>query len=183
MGGTVRKIWRWRAIAVGAAAGLALGACSDDDSSTTTSESSTPTIEAPAVGATTLAKGEDVELVGDHDLGGQTLNVSAEEKDGEVTGEIRVSDSDGEVVVEVECADTDTDGVVILGGTVTDPADDGPSGLIALFIREGDPDSVASWADEGENPSCSDLLKNRRDVLDDESAFFDVEDGSDIDTG
>jgi hypothetical protein len=168
---------RFAPVAAAATAIMLLSACGDDD------DSSTTTTEAPLEGATNLAKGEDVELVGDFDLGGQTLNVNAEEEDGEVTGEIRVSDEDGDVVVEVECADTDTDGVVILGGTVKDPAADGPSGLIALFIREGDPDSVATWADEGENPSCSALLENRRDVLDDESAFFDVEAGSDIETG
>ena len=115
-------------------------------------------------------------------LAGQTLNVSAEEEDGEVTGEIRLSDQDGEVVVTVECEDTDTDGVVVLGGTVTE-ADDDISGLVALFIRERDPDSVAVWYDEGENPSCSDLLQNRHDVLEDPSAFVDVEAGSDIETG
>ena len=130
VGGTLRKCWRWRSAAVDAAAGLALGACSgDDDSSTTTSESSTTTTEASADGATTLAKGEDVELVGERAaLGGQTLNVSAEEEDGEVTGEIRLTDPDGEVVVTVECADTDTDGVVVLGGTVTEADDDDISG-------------------------------------------------------
>ena len=85
-------------------------------------------------------------------------------------------------MVTVECADTHTDGVVILGGTVTEADDDDISGLVALFITEGDPDRVAVWYDEGENPSCSDLLKNRHDVLDDPSAFVDVEAGSDIET-
>jgi hypothetical protein len=175
---------RFAPVASAATAILLLSACGDDDdSSATTSESSTTTTEAPADGATTLAKGEDVELAGDNNLGGQTLNVSAEEADGEVTGEIRLSDPDGEVVVTVECADTDTDGVVVLGGTVTEADDDDISGLVALFIMEGDPDSVAVWPDEGENPSCSDLLKNRHDVLDDDSAFVDVEAGSDIETG
>jgi hypothetical protein len=143
---------------------MLLGACSDD-------------------GPTTLAQGDDVELVGDEDLAGQTLSISAEEEDGEVTGEIQFSDPGGEVVVAVECADTDTDGVVILGGTVTEPTDDEISGLVALFIREGDPDSVTVWLDAGENESCSDLLKSRHDVLDDEGAFVDVEAGSDIETG
>lgn len=151
-------------VASAATAILLLSACSDDD-------------------PTTLAKGEDVELVGDTDLGGQTLNISAQEEDDEVTGELRFTDSGGEVVVAVECADTDTDGVVILGGTVTESTDNQISGLAALFIREGDPDSVAVWLDEGENPTCSDLLKNRHDVLDDESLFVDVEAGSDIETG
>ena len=142
-----------------------LGACSDDD------------------GPTTLASGEDVELVGDEDLGGQTLNISAEEEDGEVTGELRFTDSSGEVVVKVECADTDTDDAVILGGTVTEPEDGEISGLVALFIKEGDPDSVAVWLDDGDNESCRDLLANRGDVLDDDSLFVDVEEGSDIALG
>jgi len=179
VGGTLRKSWRWSAIAVGVAAGLALGACSGDDgSSTTTSESSTTTTDASADGAA-IANGEEVELVG-----GQALKVSAEEENGEVTGEIRLTDPDGgEVVVTVECADTDTDGVVVLGGTVTETDDDDISGLVALFIKEGDPDSVAVWYDEGENPSCSDLLKNRHDVVGDGSLFVAVEAGSDIETG
>ena len=149
-----------------ATAVLLLGACSDDD------------------GSTTLAKGEDVELVGDDNLGGQTLDISAEEDDdGEVTGELRFTDPGGDVLVTVECADTETEGVVILGGTVTESTDQAISGLAALFIRDGDPDSVAVWLDEGENETCSDLLENRRDVLDDESLFVDVEAGEDIEAG
>jgi len=161
---------------------LLLGACSDDDadSATTTTESSTTTTEAPADGATTLATGVDVELVGDVGLGGQTLNVSAQDEGGEVTGEIGLTGPAGDEVIAVECADTDTDGVVILAGTIT--ASDAYSGLAALFIREGDPDSVAIWYDEGDNTSCTNLLGNRHDVLDDESLFVDVEAGSDIET-
>jgi major membrane immunogen (membrane-anchored lipoprotein) len=167
---------RFAPVAGAVAAIMLLGACGDDDdSSTTTSESSTTTTEA-LDGATTLATGGVVELAD-----GQTLNVSAEAEDGEVTGEIRLSDPDGEVVVTVECEDTDTDGVVILGGTITE-ADDDVSGLVALFIKEGDPDSVAVWYDEGENPSCGDLLRNRHDVLEDPGAFVDVEAGSDIES-
>ena len=90
-------------------------------------------------------------------------------------------------MVTVECADTDTDGIVILGGEVTTAVQRRHSrvgDLIALIIREGDPDSVALWPDEGENASCSELLEtSRHDVPDDESAFVDVEDGSDIETG
>jgi hypothetical protein len=138
-----------------------------------------PTTLPPVV----LASGEDVEFVGRDGLGGQTLDISAEVEDGVVTGELRFSDPGGEVVVGVECADTATDGVVILGGTVTESTDDEISGLAALFIREGDPDSVAVWLDGGENESCSDLLLFRHDVLDDDSAFVDVEAGSDIVTG
>lgn len=152
------------AAAVVATAIVLLAACSDDDDSTT------------------LASGKDVELVGTDDLGGQTLNIDVTQDGDEVTGELRFTDSSGEVVVAVECADTDTDGIVILGGTVTESTGDALSGLVALFIREGDPDRVAVWLDGGENPTCADLLANRHDVLDDDSAFFEVEDGSDIET-
>jgi len=90
-------------------------------------------------GPTTLAKGEDVEFRGTDGLAGQTLNVTAEEEDGEVTGEFRVTEN----VIKVECADTDTDGVVILGGKATAGPDLAAGDLLALIIREGDPDSVA----------------------------------------
>jgi hypothetical protein len=161
--GDPMKHWFAAPAASAATAIMLLGACSDD-------------------GPTSLARGEDIELVGDEDLAGQTLDISAEEEDGQVSGELRFTDPGGRVVVSVECADTDTDGVVILGGTVTE-AESEISGLVALFIREGDPDSVAVWLDEGENPSCRDLLANRHDVLDDEGLFVDVEAGSDIETG
>lgn len=175
---------RFAVVASAVTALVLLSACGDDDgSSTATSESTTSTTEAPADGATTLATGENVELAGDDVLGGQQLNVRAQEEDGEVTGEIRLSAPDGDVVVTVECTDTEVDGVVVLGGTVTDADDEDTSGLVALFIREGDPDRVAVWYDEGENPSCSDLLANRHDVLDDDSLFVDVEAGSDIEIG
>jgi hypothetical protein len=145
---------------------MLLGACADD-------------------GPTTLAEGNDVELVGDQDLGGQTLDITAEDDDGEVTGEIRFTDSSGQVVVTVECADTATDGVVIVGGTITESTDDGYTGeLSALFIEEGDPDRIAVWInDDEENETCTDLIQQRRDVLDDDSLFVAVESGSDIRTG
>jgi hypothetical protein len=157
-------------VAGAATAILLLGACGDDG------------------GPTTLAQGDDVEFVGSDGLGGQTLDISAEEEDGEVTGEVGFTDSDNadsSAVLTLGCADTDTDGVVILGGEFTSSSDDADfvGELGALFIREGDPDSVALWLDEGENGSCSELLENRHDVLDDESAFVDVEAGSDIETG
>ena len=166
-----------RFVVAGVATALLLVACGDDD------QSSTTTTEAADDAATVLAKGEDVELVGTEDLGGQTLNIIAEEDNGEVTGEIRFTDSSGEVVVRVECADTDTDDVVILAGTIAESTDDEMSGVVALFIREGKPDRVTVWLDGGENPSCADLLANRHDVLDDEAAFVEVEEGSDIQTG
>ena len=103
-----------------------------------------------------------------------------------MTGEVRFTDSGGDVVVTVECADTDTDGVVILGGEVTDVERRRRhlGELVALFIREGDPDSVAVWLDEGENADrAASSSRIRHDVLDDDSAFVDVEAGSDIETG
>ena len=70
-----------------AVAMLAVAGCGDDDD-----DSSTTTTEPADDGPTTLAKGEDMEFVGNDGLGGQTLNITAEEEDGEVTGEFRVTD-------------------------------------------------------------------------------------------
>ena len=135
---------------------------------------------AEAAGLTTLAKGEDVELVGDRGLGAQTLNITAEEENGEVTGEFRVTDN----VIRVDCADTDTDGVVILGGEATEGPDFAAGDLLALIIREGDPDSVALHANDNGAASCTELLKSiPDDLLTDDSNFVDVEDGYDIETG
>ena len=157
----------WCGISVGGVAFVGmlslLSACSDDD------------------GPKVIAKGTDVELEGDDDLGGQTLDIVAEEQDGAVTGEIRFSDVSGEIVVSVECADTQTDDVVILGGTITQP-EPGLFGLVALFIRKGDPQSVNVWMDLGESESCSDMLASSRDVLDSNSGFVDVLAGSTIET-
>ena len=166
---------RYAAVASAAAAILLLSACGggDGDSSTITSE---------ATGQTTLAKGEDVELVGDDHsgLGAQTLNINAEEVSGEATGEFRVTDN----VIRVGCADTDTDGLVILGGQVTEGPDFIAGDLAALIIREGDPDSVALYANDGGAASCTALLKGiPDDLLTDDSNFVDVEDGYDIQTG
>ena len=154
-----------RKIAAAIALGGLLGACGDD-------------------GPTTLAQGEDVEIEGD-----QTLDISAEEEDGDVTGEVVFTDSvngrQPAAVVTIECADTDTDGVVILGGEITSSRDDPDwvGELVAMVIREGDPDSWATWLDEGEHQSCGDLLEDRHDDFDDDSAFVDVEDGSNIEIG
>ena len=167
---------RYAAIAGVATAILLLSACGGDDSSTTTAGSSPST--SGAAGPTTIAKGEDVELIGNDGLAGQTLNINAEEVNGEVTGEFRVND----VVVGVDCANTETDGVVILGGEVTaDPgANVGVGELLALIIREGDPDSVALYGNDSGAGSCTELLKS---IPDKNSVFADVEDGSDIQTG
>ena len=146
---------------------ILLGACSDD-------------------GPSTLAKGEDVDFVGDDDMAGHTLDVSVEEEDGDVTGDFRFSDPSGELLVTVECADTNTDSVVILGGTLGGEED--ASGRAALIIREGDPDRAAFWMElplpEGEVPagSCGEFLESLpNDALADD-AFVDVEAGDDIET-
>jgi hypothetical protein len=158
-------------VASAATAILLLGACSDDDSSTS---------EAEPAGPTTLAKGEDIELVGDNDLGGQTLNIDAVDESGEVTGEFRITND----VITVECADTDTDGVVILGGEVT-TSDNFPAGeLMFMIIREGDPDSVAIGNNADNAASCTELVESIPDEhLTDDSAFDLLEDGNDIETG
>jgi hypothetical protein len=164
-----------------AVAMLAVASCSgdDDESSATTSESSTTSSAAADDGPTTLAKGEEVEFVGDAGLAGQTLNIDAAEEDGVVTGEFRVTEN----VIKVECADTDTDGVVILGGAATAGPDVAMGDLLALIIREGDPDSVALLANVDNAGSCTELLKSiPKDQLLDEP-FADVEDGYDIETG
>jgi hypothetical protein len=152
-------------VASAATAIMLLGACSDD-------------------GPTTLAKG-DVEFVGSHGLAENRMDITAEEKDGEVTGEARFN----EIVVAFGCADTDTDGLVILGGEVTTPSRDNPSGvgeLMAVLIREGDPDRVNVWF-EGEDDygSCQGLLDAipEDDRAADSNRFVVVEEGDDIETG
>jgi hypothetical protein len=155
-------------VASAATAILLLGACGDDD--------------AAADGPTTLAKGVDVEFVGDDTFGGQTLSINVVEEDGEVTGEFSVSDI---VFVRVDCADTDTDGFVRVAGTVTegDPTHLGDVGdLLFLTIREGDPDSAGPGANDYEAESCTELLESVPDDQWDEG-LVDVEVGSDIETG
>lgn len=173
---------RFAAVASAATAILLLSACGNrDDSSTTTSDSSTTTSDAADDGPTTLAKGEDVELVGyvPSGLGNQTLNINAEEVNGKATGEFRVADN----VIRVDCADTDTDSLVILGGEVTGGSDFAAGDLVALIIREGDPDSVALRANDSGAASCTGLLKAIPDeLLTGDSNFVDVKDGYDIQT-
>jgi len=135
-----------------------------------------PSESSGAAGATTIAKGEDVELVGNDGLAGQALNITAEEVNGKATGEFQVSDN----VIRIDCADTDTDGVVILGGEVTGGSDFSAGDLLALIIKEGDTDSVALYANDSGAASCTGLLKS---IPDNNSDFVDVEDGSDIQTG
>jgi hypothetical protein len=135
-------------------------------------------------GLTTLAKG-DVEFVGTSGLAENRMVITAEEEDGEVTGEARFN----EIVVEFGCADTDTDGLVILGGEVTTPSRDNSPGvgeLMAVLIREGDPDRVNVWF-EGEDDygSCQGLLDAipEEDRSADSNLFVVVEEGDDIETG
>jgi len=155
-----------------------------DTTDPSNSPTQTTTAEAAADGPTTLAEGEDIELLGGaaSGLGNQTLNIDAVEENGEVTGEFRVS----EVVTRVDCAATDTDGIVILGGEVTTgaPGFINPGDLQALIIKEGDPDSVSLYANEAGAESCTELLESIPDaLLDDPTAFVPVEDGYDIETG
>jgi hypothetical protein len=175
-----RRRIRWPIAGV-ATAILLLSACGNgDDSSTTASEPSSTTSEAAR--ATTLASGEDVELVGGEGsgLGYQQLNVTAEEERGEVTGEFRITEN----AFRIDCADTHTDNVVILGGEATGGPDVAVGDLLALIIREGDPDSVALWANDSGAEACTGMLKSMPDdLLTDDSNFVDVEDGYDIQTG
>ena len=162
---------------------LLLSGCGDDDDSSSTATEA-------ADGPTTLAKGEDIELVGglDSGLGNQKLNIDAVEENGEVTGEFRVIDSSGTQppnVFTVECAKTDSDGIVILGGSATDEGLDWNGGfMMALTIREGDPDSVTIFPNNAAE-SCNELLESIPEdpVTGHESDFVPVEDGSDIETG
>jgi hypothetical protein len=184
-----------------AVVGLAVVIRADRQSVDTTDPSDLPT-------KTTLAQG-DVEFVerlhgnccvptgGGFDgppgggLAGQTLDITAEEEDGAVTGEARFTlhvttrvESDAfEMVVEFECADTDTDDLV-LGGTVTTSSDDGLPAvgeLMAVIIREGEPDSATVWWDAGVS-SCRELLESVPEPHPDD-AFIDVVEGDDIETG
>lgn len=154
-------------IAVAVAAIMPFGACSDD-------------------GPTTLAKGEDVHFVGSGPIAEQTMDINAQEEDGKVTGEAQFNS----IAVSFECADTEIDGLVILGGEVTAPSADGTPArgdLMAVLIREGDPDRLNVWI-EGEDDdygSCQGLLDaippdERRA---DSNVFVDVEEGDDIETG
>lgn len=149
-------------VASAATAILLISACGDDD------------------GPTTLAKGEDIELVGSVGLASQTLNIDARLEDGQVTGEFRTTEN----VHAIECADTDTDGLIILGGSATDGPDVEVGDLLALVIREGDPDSVYLVGNDVGAESCTELVDSITDeALSNESNYVDVEDGYDIETG
>ena len=162
-------------VACAATAIILLGACSDDEP--TTSDD----------GPTTLAEG-DVTFAGSSGLGGQTMDITAVEQDGQVTGETRFSFG---LVLDLQCADTDTDGLVLLGGEVT--AEDGDSAevgdRVAVIIREGDPDGVLLWYElplpEGEVAagSCREFLDSLPDDPSADEPFSDIAEGDDIETG
>jgi hypothetical protein len=142
---------------------LAAVLVADRQSVDTLPPSESPTSTASDDGPTTIAKGEDIALVGsDPDsLGGQTLQIDVQEEDGEVTGEFVVTN----IVNTVECADTDTEGFVVLGAkvTTTDPDVElapGVGDLQALIIKEGDPDSVSLYGNDEGAETCTELLES-----------------------
>lgn len=153
------------AIAAAATAVMLLGACSDDD------------------GPNTLAKGEDVDFIGSGGLGDQTMDITVEEEDGEVTGEVSFEPHGS--VASLQCADTEADGGIHLGGQFTTVADDGDEVVgqwIAMVIREGEPDRASILFLDPGIESCDEALREvPADVPD--SAFSEVEDGDDIETG
>jgi hypothetical protein len=158
-------------VASAATAILLLGACSDG-------------------GRTTLAKGKDVNFVdGAPWFSKQTMDITAAEEDGEVTGEARFSPAG--LTLALQCADTDTDGLVILGGEATADAGEAAVGdRVAVIIREGDPDGAVLWYElplpEGEVAagSCREALDSiPHDQFTDEGDFAAVAEGDDIETG
>ena len=178
-------------VASAATAILVLGACSDDG--TTTSDEATTTTSGEGTTTTsgegtTLAKG-DVTFAGTEGLGGHTMDITAVERDGQVTGEARFSFG---TTVDLQCANTDTDGLVILGGEVTaevgDSAEEGDR--VAVVIREGEPDAAVIWYElplpEGEVPagSCQEFVDSLPpDELTGENGVVDIVEGDDIETG
>jgi hypothetical protein len=141
---------------------VVLVACSDDD------------------GPTTLAKGEDIGFIGGASgLSDQTMDISAEEEDGEVTGEARFEPAG--ITVDLQCADTRSDGLVVIGGTaIADSADARAGEWIAVAIREGDPDRVGLWFEADDDyGSCRVLV----DAVPDDEASARVASGDDIETG
>lgn len=132
-----------------------------------------------ADGARILAKGTDVEFVGEDGLASQTLNVDAEEQGGNVTGQFRI----GENVIDIECADTNRDGYIILGGTVSSGPDVKQGDLLALVIKVGTPDRANLVGNESNADSCAGMLANMSADNLDVDNFAVVEDGYDIQTG
>lgn len=177
------------AVASAAAAIIMLGACSDDGT-TTRDESTTSTGEGTTtsdVGPTTLAKG-DVRFATSSDLGGQTMDITAVEQDGQVTGEARFSFG---LVLDLQCANTESDGLVVLGGQTTAERGDAAKvgDRVAVIIRAGDPDSALVWYElplpKGEVPagSCQEFLDSIPGDTSTGDDFADIAEGDDIETG
>ena len=152
-------------------------------------------VEAPITSGCCVPPGGGLPVPAGQGLGGQTMEITAVEEDGEVTGEARLTmydvlDTSGdvfEVVVELECANTDT-GDVILGGTVTSASGENHSGnfppvgaLMSVIIREGEPDRVAVWWTT-QASSCPEALESVPEPRPDDR-FVEVVDGDDIETG
>ena len=126
-----------------------------------------------------LLAGLGVLVLAPSPIGAQTLNIAAEEENGEPAVEFQITDN----VFKIECANTHHDGVVILGGEATDGPDVAVGDLLALIIREGDPDSVSLYANDGGAASCTELVESvSAHSLTKDSNFVDVEDGYDIET-
>lgn len=166
--GDMRNTFAARA-ASAATAILLLGACSNDS-------------------PTTLANGQDVDFVGSAELGAQTMDITAQEEDGEVTGE--VSFEPHGTVASLQCSATEADGVRLIGGEFTAVPDSGDEAVgqwMAVAIREGDPDSAFVWvADLGADApaSCDDALEQVPDPSSTRDAHFvEVEGGDDVETG
>ena len=159
---------------------LLLGACSDDDDSANAATEPTAAEDGP----TTLAKGEDIQFVASSGYAEQTMDILAEEKDGEVTGEVSFEPHGS--VADFQCVNTDTDGVILLGGQFTTAPLDGkePVGSwLTIGVREGDPDSVLVWFAETDPGSCGEAIAEVREMdLTDDSVFADVAAGHDITT-
>lgn len=154
---------------------LGAAACSDDDDSSSAEDTSAAD-ESPSP----VVSAEDVELVGDDGgFASQTLDISAEEVDGEVTGEFRISDN----TFAIRCADTGMPGVVILGGEKTAGPDLAHGDLVGLVLRDGAPDA-ANLIGNDTGGTCTEMLDtiSRKDLADDDWYTL-VEAGSDIEFG
>jgi hypothetical protein len=162
------------AVAVVAAVGAVLVAVGGDD------DKPLQPVEEPAG---VIAKGSDIELVGDLvGIERTTLNIDVERKDGQVTGDLRVADN----LTAIECADTSVDGFVVIAGTAGEGPDVARGDLLALVIREGEPDGVALLSNEANATTCQEMIDSVPDDLftsQGEAEFTPLEAGSDIETG
>jgi hypothetical protein len=158
---------------------LLLGACSDDDA--TSDDDTTTTVAGP----TTLAQGEDIGFVGGAaGLSDQTMDITAEEDGGEVSGQVRLVPAN--LIVDVQCADTATDGLVIVAGQAAERGETlaQPGEWVAVLIHEGDPDRVVLWfGGEEDYGSCEEAIGaiSDADRDPDSSGFADAT--GDIETG